>query len=44
MTIFAAIQITSNDEMDKNLEKSFFYIDEAIKNNAKVICLPEVFT
>ncbi|MFN8674231.1 MAG: carbon-nitrogen hydrolase family protein [Candidatus Sericytochromatia bacterium] len=43
MSIFSAIQITSTDDLENNLYKTFKYIDDAIKMNAKVISLPEVF-
>lgn len=44
MTIFSAIQITSTNNFEKNIEKSIFYINKSIEVGAKVISLPEVFT
>lgn len=43
MTIFSAIQITSTNDLKKNLEKSLFYLEKSIEVGAKVISLPEVF-
>lgn len=44
MTVFSAIQITSTNDFEKNIEKSIFYINKAIEVGSKFISLPEVFT
>lgn len=43
--IVAGIQIDiSQGNKEKNLEKALYFIDEAVEKNAKIICLPELFT
>ncbi|MFN4152363.1 MAG: nitrilase-related carbon-nitrogen hydrolase, partial [Candidatus Sericytochromatia bacterium] len=44
MTIFSAIQITSTNNYEKNIEKSFELINKAKNLGSKVVSLPEVFT
>lgn len=44
MTIFAAIQLKSTNDYLHNVNKSIDFINEASKNGAKVVALPEVFT
>ncbi len=44
MTLFAAIQLTSTNNFEENLLKAISFIEDAAKNGAKVISLPETFT
>lgn len=44
MTIFSAIQINSTNDYKSNVDKTIKFIENASKNGAKVISLPEVFT
>lgn len=43
MTIFAVVQITSNDDYKGNIEKAFKFIGLAAEKGAKVVALPETF-
>ena len=43
MTLAAAIQTTSNDDIDRNLEAAGGHIETAAAEGAKLVVLPECF-
>lgn len=43
MSIVAAIQMTSTLDVDKNLEDAHFLVNQAAKEGAKLVVLPEMF-
>jgi N-carbamoylputrescine amidase len=38
----ALAQITSEERKEKNMQKGLFFMQEAVRNNASIICFPEI--
>lgn len=38
----ALVQMSMSENMEKNMEKAFAYIEEASNNGADLICFPEL--
>jgi predicted amidohydrolase len=43
MTIFAAVQLTTTDDYQNNINKAVNFVEKAAKYGAKVVSLPETF-